>query len=500
MYNKFWGDFMGKKLFVFDFDGTIVSGHTHNAIINAKRKAANPENVDAWETVKNFPIIGAPRDWKNIFEILKQQEHYVTIASFNAYPEIIPKFLEEKVGLEKDFINKIIMKVKFPADPQKATKNEYIQEASDDFIKESGEKKDFSGDPKDIILIDDSKKNIKAAREKGYQVIHAEKDASHLTELQKKLLPIVAKPKQLSESELIEHEIKKLEKQREALEKQRKDYLEEINIYSNNQTILFNDPKLQKFDLTDKEIYDQLLNAKRQQSKLQSQAPVEDSKKKFSESISRPTDEQAAVSTEVTEQSVDLPQAKQLKQEIEKFRNLQKKNIETILQLSGKKNLSREENSTLSSLKSDLPGITLAIQAKEEYLGKIEKRDALVAYHHIKSEPVETNSENQGAVPKKPNSVKPVSEPTQQQKKLEEFKKQKELEDLLKAKPKKDKLLEKSSEEKPGAVSTKQLAFLNELKAKQAMQGTSTFFGSGNSSADNKTKTPEKTARKQFSR
>src|ERR1043165_14873 len=387
---------MKKKLFVFDFDGTIVSGHTHNEII--KEKKANPDapeyiNGD-WAVVQGFPIIASTDTWKNIFENINQQGHYAAINSFNSFGPIIPEFLE-KIGLDEDFIKKEIHIIaKFPANPAKENKNAYIQESIAKAIEKSGEKKDFSGNAEDVILIDDSKKNIEAAKQAGYQVIHAKKDVSHLIELQTKLEelkkeelrkleeqpPAVdrnAKPKQLSES-LLKLKIKTLEKQREALTKQREEHLEEINIYSNNETILLNDQKLNELNLADKENDEQLSKVKSQLSKLQGQVH---------------NDKSAIVSKKVIEQSpqltVDLSHAKQLKQKIEKYKNMQEEHLETILQLSHKKNLSSEENSTLSSLKSDLPGITLAIQVNEEYLGKIEKRDALVIDHDSKSKPFE---------------------------------------------------------------------------------------------------------------
>jgi len=428
---------MEKKLFVFDFDGTIVLGNTHNEIIK-KVESDAPEYVNGnWAVVQDFPIIGSSDTWKSIFEDIIQQGHYVAINSFNSFGPIIPEFLE-KIGLDKDFIKKEIHIIaRFPANPAKENKNAYIQESIEKTIEKSGEKKDFSGNAEDVFLIDDSRKNIEAAKQAGYQVIHAKKDGSHLIELQNKLgelkkleekPPAVdrnAKPNQLSEFELLELKVKTLEKQREALVKQREEHLEEINIYSNSKAILLNDPKLNELDLADKENYDELSKVKSELSKLQGQVH---------------NDKSAIVSREVIEQS---------------------------------------------------PQRTVP----------------------------ETNSENQGAVPKKkPNAVKPeinlaarlkersapkdsqkplseVSKPTQAEKKLEELKKQKELEDLLKATPKKDELWKNSSS------ATKQPPlFLSELKKRQAMKGTSTFLGSGNASTSCDTKMPEKTAKKQFSR
>ncbi|HEY2566206.1 MAG TPA: hypothetical protein VGH95_00645 [Candidatus Aquirickettsiella sp.] len=236
-----------KKLFVIDFDGTIVSGHTHNTIIKAQN-TDDPEYVNgSWAVVHGFPIIGSPNAWKNNFETLNQQGHYMAIASFNGYGSIISEFLK-KMDLAEEVIEKINIITGLPADPKTANKNEYIQQAIEDAIKESGEKKDFSGDPEDVFLIDDSKKNIKAASEKGYQVIHAKKDGSHLTELQEKLEeldkleekpPVVDrsnKPKYLKQDQETSRS-EEIKQQIEALESQRIEDIKTINQLKNNKSL-----------------------------------------------------------------------------------------------------------------------------------------------------------------------------------------------------------------------------------------------------------------------
>jgi FMN phosphatase YigB (HAD superfamily) len=291
---------MKKKLFVFDFDGTIVSGHTHNEIIKEKRANPDaPEYVNGdWAVVQGFPIIGSMDTWKNIFEDINQQGHYVAINSFNSFAPIIPKFLE-KIGLDEDFIKEDIHIIaKFPANPAKENKNAYIQESIAKTIEKSGEKKDFSGNAEDVFLIDDSKKNIDAAKQAGYQVIHAKKDGSHLTELQNKLEelkkleeqpPVVdrnAKPKQLSESE-------QLKQQREVLESERIEKINQLKnkeLSSQEKSILSSE--LDGIELTLKAKYDRL--AELEKEKLA--APIVDSNKpKHVESIPKSTKEQGAV-------------------------------------------------------------------------------------------------------------------------------------------------------------------------------------------------------------
>lgn len=172
---------MEKKLWVFDFDGTIVLGHTHNTIM----KSQNPDDPvyvnGPWGKVENFPNIGSADTWKDLFETLNQQGHYLCIASFNAYGSVIPEFLN-KIGLTEKVIGRINIIFGLPDDPRTADKNEYIQQAI-----AKAQKEGFSGNAEDVILIDDSTKNIQAAEEKRYRVIRAKKDASHLTELKKEI-------------------------------------------------------------------------------------------------------------------------------------------------------------------------------------------------------------------------------------------------------------------------------------------------------------------------
>lgn len=102
------------KLFIFDFDHTIVKGHTHNAINRSKAgRGIEQEYVNApWEVVHDLSTIGPESDWKEIFETLYQQGHFLSIASFNAYGTIIPEFLG-KIGLSEELIAQIHISLDF---------------------------------------------------------------------------------------------------------------------------------------------------------------------------------------------------------------------------------------------------------------------------------------------------------------------------------------------------------------------------------------------------
>lgn len=444
---------MEKKLFVFDFDGTIVLGHTHNEIIK-KVKSDAPEYVNGnWAVVQDFPIIGSSDTWKNIFEDIIQQGHYVAINSFNSFGPIIPEFLE-KIGLDKDFIKKEIHIIaRFPANPAKENKNAYIQESIEKTIEKSGEKKDFSGNAEDVFLIDDSRKNIEAAKQAGYQVIHAKKDGSHLIELQNKLgelkkleekPPAVdrnAKPNQLSESE-------QLKQQREVLESERIEKINQLKnkeLSSQEKSILSSE--LNGIELTLKAKYDRL--AELEKEKLA--APIVDSNKpKHVESIPKSTKEQGAVSKEVTKQS---PQPTPLEQKL---------NIPKLMEAK-RKEVIKFWNTPLEEINKT--------PTTDKQLQQISTTPAVD--HKLKEE--------------------------------ESLKK------LLKAEPKKDKRLENSSKEQGASTSFKdKQKLIGDLLKKprtpkplESRLGQSTLFPGNLSTSRDNTKTQEektKTAPKQFSR
>ncbi len=213
------------KLFIFDFDGTIVKGHTHNTIVKALNagKLSDKSATGRWNLVKDFPTVGSSDDWRKIFETLIQQGHSVYIASFNSFGEIIPIFLNKTIGLTKTDIEQIKIIARLPNNPNRVDKNEHIKQA----ITDAQTLKGFSGKATDVIFMDDSLKNIEAADAEGYQVILAKKDASHLSDIKKVLASEgwnnpESKTEVLDEDEIIRQTI-------ELLRRQKKEALEQVN-------------------------------------------------------------------------------------------------------------------------------------------------------------------------------------------------------------------------------------------------------------------------------
>ena len=170
-------------LICIDFDETISSGHTHNAIVRAindayaadfaKNPSANIKEIWAklladkdihWNTAKGIPCVGKSGTWAAMLQILVNDGHQVAITSFNGFPHIIPRYLKGVLHLPDELIKKINI-VSFTPEDQ-SNKNEHIEQA----IKDA---KLDGIDKKEVILVDDSERNVLAAKKAGYTGIVA---------------------------------------------------------------------------------------------------------------------------------------------------------------------------------------------------------------------------------------------------------------------------------------------------------------------------------------
>ena len=192
-----------KKLFCFDFDKTLVKGHFHNEIgrlgeyievdeIHSRFEQSvapitqedtivvngivqtgkgNPKydkklvKQEASKLLKN-PDIGLrdKQELKKAFESILGQGHQIAITSFTKYPDAISTALEE-LGLTKVQLEGINIIGGFPKggarDPN--AKTEHIEKA----MELSGIKNKHN-----IVLIDDSIKNINHAKKQGISTVH----------------------------------------------------------------------------------------------------------------------------------------------------------------------------------------------------------------------------------------------------------------------------------------------------------------------------------------
>ena len=162
-------------LIAIDFDHTIVNGQTHMKIM-----LSNETDKDRqWDQIKDFPVIGEPDEWKKILESLIKENHSICIVSFNSHEHIIPRYLQEKVGLSHENVAKIKVVSWLPKHPETANKNQHLRQAKKIM--------NFHGKNSQVILIDDSKNNLDAARKKKHTVIPADENGFYLSYIEQEV-------------------------------------------------------------------------------------------------------------------------------------------------------------------------------------------------------------------------------------------------------------------------------------------------------------------------
>lgn len=162
-------------LITIDFDHTIVNGQTHMKIMLSKETNKDRQ----WEQIKDFQVIGEPGEWKSILENLIKEDHSVCIVSFNNYGHIIPRYLQEKVGLSHEEVEKIKVISWLPPHPETANKNQHLRQAKKIM--------NFHGKNSQVVLIDDSKNNLDAARKKKYTIIPADENGFYLSYIEQEI-------------------------------------------------------------------------------------------------------------------------------------------------------------------------------------------------------------------------------------------------------------------------------------------------------------------------
>lgn len=152
-------------LFIFDFDETIVSANTHNLLCRVK----DTRLESLWDVVKVIPPTRDIIQWRDILRSILNQKEKLAIASFNSFGSyIIPKYLEEIIGLTMEEVSAIVIESWLPFRPEVANKNDHIDLISKTF--------DYQASKSTIVLIDDNLDNVIGAKMEGYQAIHAEGD------------------------------------------------------------------------------------------------------------------------------------------------------------------------------------------------------------------------------------------------------------------------------------------------------------------------------------
>jgi FMN phosphatase YigB (HAD superfamily) len=186
-----------KTVVCFDFDQTIVNGHLHGALKNqglegigaygqdrlfVDSKPVNPDGfvnseynaqavASAAMNPKVYGGLKGGKQLKTTFQTMLEQGHEIVITSNTQYPDGIKAVLANECEFTKEQLDKIVIVGGFPsdgADNNPSGKNEHLAKVM--------EMKGIT-DPKNIILVDDSPNNIRAANEKGIRTIPVSKDA-----------------------------------------------------------------------------------------------------------------------------------------------------------------------------------------------------------------------------------------------------------------------------------------------------------------------------------
>lgn len=151
---------LNMPLFILDFDETIASENTHNAVSHLTKMD------EMWGIIKEISPIEGPDIWRDTIRSILTQGHRLAIASFNAYGStFIPRYLQEVIGLSEEEVQAIHIESWLPVHPREANKNEHITYSIKDM--------EYTGSPDSVVLVDDDLKNITAASKNGYKTIHA---------------------------------------------------------------------------------------------------------------------------------------------------------------------------------------------------------------------------------------------------------------------------------------------------------------------------------------
>ncbi|MFT4058033.1 MAG: hypothetical protein QM652_00630 [Legionella sp.] len=158
-----------KGLFSFDWDETILSKHMNKIILQAFN-IHNKKDIEAmlalpnieekiWAIASQIEPRGKATEWKALFEKLIEDNHHISIATYGQFPELIRRYLKDKINLSEDVVSKIhIVCYMYPSDVGNG-KNRHIEESIAHF------KRDKNNTI--VVLVEDSQENLDAAVSAG---------------------------------------------------------------------------------------------------------------------------------------------------------------------------------------------------------------------------------------------------------------------------------------------------------------------------------------------
>ncbi|XVN41834.1 MAG: hypothetical protein RCO49_05070 [Rickettsia endosymbiont of Argas persicus] len=156
-------------LFLFDFDGTLVKGHSPNYIgeelANLRYLLNGRIGFKSHKEYEQFTK-------KNSIDLMKgilESGHKIAIVSYNDYPDAVKYAIEQLLG--KEIADKVYIKSALPSynhnEIQRSNKVLYIQEV----MRNTGITK-----KENVFFMDDDLKHVVAAKEFGIKAVLVEKE------------------------------------------------------------------------------------------------------------------------------------------------------------------------------------------------------------------------------------------------------------------------------------------------------------------------------------
>lgn len=163
-------------IFIFDFDLTITSEHTHNKLLMAiQRGQFDPDDLEqGWRVIKDTPPTISKKIWVDLFSKLIADGHHIAIATFNDFKPLVARYLQDTLQLPEPIFKHIFVEAWLPRNAFVANKNIHIKNILQHFNET---------DTTSVILVDDSEFNCLAVREFGWQGIpvpSGEMDLTHI--------------------------------------------------------------------------------------------------------------------------------------------------------------------------------------------------------------------------------------------------------------------------------------------------------------------------------
>ncbi len=143
-------------LIAFDFDLTITSKHIHNIL--AKGFLADAPEEVKWQAVKDIKPRGSAEEWNQAFQTLIAAGQDLSIVTENKHLDLIRRYLKEIIGLNDKTLEAIYIDNQKPSHSEPG-KNGHLKRAKQHYSRNE--------DDRNVILVEDSLKNIQTAQKVG---------------------------------------------------------------------------------------------------------------------------------------------------------------------------------------------------------------------------------------------------------------------------------------------------------------------------------------------